>query len=86
LFFKLPENAFHGVVVFAGSAEFKTNLRPRVIHLTELLGFIQQSRETVLDERQMAYVVGPIEMKRLRRSLETDEYHLNCVRMRISRA
>jgi len=37
------------------------------------------------DERQAAYVVGPIEMKRLRRSLETDEYHLNYVRRRISR-
>jgi hypothetical protein len=51
-----------------------------------LLGFVQQPWETVLDERQMAYVVGRIEMKRLRRSLETDEYHLNYVRGRISRA
>jgi hypothetical protein len=40
----------------------------------------------VLDERQMAYVVGRIEMKRLRRSSETDEYHLHCVRRRLSRA
>jgi hypothetical protein len=27
----------------------------------------------------MTYVVGCIEMKRLRRSIETDEYHLNFV-------
>jgi hypothetical protein len=34
----------------------------------------------------MTYVVGRIEMKRLRRSLETDEYHLNLVRQRLARA
>ena len=84
--FKLPESVFHGVVVFTGGAEFKTQLGAQVISLNELLGFVQQPRETVLNERQMAYVVGRIEMKRLRRSLETDEYHLNYVRRRISRA
>ena len=84
--FRLPETAFHGVVVFTGGAEFKTELGPKVIHLNELLEFVQQPRETVLEERQMAYVVGRIEMKRGRRSLETDEYHLNYVRRRVSRA
>jgi hypothetical protein len=34
----------------------------------------------------MAYVVGRIEIKRLRRSLETDENHLNYVRRRLRRA
>lgn len=84
--FKLPDTSFQGLVVFTGDAEFKTQLGPEVIHLHELLGFVQRPWETVLDERQMAYVVGRIEMKRLRRSLETDEYHLNYVRSRISRA
>ena len=37
----------------------------------------QQQRGAVLDERQMAYVVGRIEMKRLRRSLETDEFYFS---------
>jgi len=32
----------------------------------------------------MAYVVGRIEMKRLRRSLETDEYHLNFLRRKLA--
>jgi hypothetical protein len=83
--FKLPESAFVGVVVFTGDAEFKTDLGPNVILLDQLRGFIEQRREKVLDERQMAYVVGRIEMKRLGRSKETDEYHLNYVRSRISR-
>jgi restriction system protein len=84
--FKLPESAFHGVVVFTGGAEFKTEWGAQVIRLNELFGFIQQPWQPVLDERQMAYVVVRIEMKRQRRSLETDEYHLNYVRRRLSRA
>ena len=83
--FKLPESAFHGLVVFTGGAEFKTELGPQVICLNELLGFVQQPWGTVLDQRQIAYVVGRIEMKRLRRSLETDEYHLSCVQRRLKR-
>jgi hypothetical protein len=84
--FKLPESAFIGVVVFTGDADFKSDLGPHVIRLGQLLEFVGQRREAVLDEQKMTYVVGRIEMKRLRRSLETDEYHLNYVRRRISRA
>lgn len=82
--FKLPEGAFIGVVVFTGDAEIKTNAGPNVIQLNQLLDFIEQRREPLLDERQIAYVVGRLEMKRLRRSLETDEYHLNYVRKKVA--
>ncbi len=61
------------MVVFTGEAEFKSDLGPQLIHLAELLEFVGREREKVLDERQMAYVVGCIEMKRLRRSLETKQ-------------
>ena len=84
--FKLPESAFIGLVVFTGDAEFKSDLGPQVIRLGQLLEFVEKRHEAVLDEQKMTYVVGRIEMKRLRRSLETDEYHLNYVRQRISRA
>jgi hypothetical protein len=83
--FTLPESAFIGVVVFTGTAEFKTHLGPNTILLDQLRGFIEQRREKVLDERQMAYVVGRIEMKRHARSAETDEYHINNVRAKMSR-
>ena len=82
--FKLPESAFIGVVVFTGNAELRTDLGPNTMLLNQLLEFIEQRRERILDERQMAYVVGRIEMKRLGRSSETDEYHVNYVRKRIS--
>ena len=83
--FKLPESAFRGVVVFTGSAEFKTDLGPDVIFLDQLMGFIEQKKAKVLDERQITYVVGRIEMKRLGRSSETDEYHLNNIQRKIGR-
>jgi hypothetical protein len=84
--FKLPESAFTGLVVFTGDAEFKSDLGPQVIRLSQLLEFVEHRQGAALDEQKMTYVVGRIEMKRLRRSLETDEYHLNYVRQRISRA
>jgi hypothetical protein len=83
--FKLPGSAFIGVVVFTGDAEFKSDLGPEVIRLSQLLDFVGHRHGAALDEQKMTYVVGRIEMKRLRRSLETDEYHLNYVRQRISR-
>jgi hypothetical protein len=84
--FKLPESAFIGLVVFTGEAEFKSDLGPEVIRLSQLLEFVEHRHGAALDEQKMTYVVGRIEMKRLRRSLETDEYHLNYVRQRISQA
>jgi hypothetical protein len=83
--FKLPESAFISVVVFTGNAEFKTDLGPNTVLLSQLTRFVEQHGEKILDERQMTYVVGRIEMKRLDRSNETDEYHRNHVRSKISR-
>jgi hypothetical protein len=82
--FDLPENHFHSVVVFTGEAEFKSDLGSNVLHLAGLISFLTAERPVVFDERKMTYVVGRIEMKRERRSLETDEYHINHVRDRIA--
>jgi hypothetical protein len=82
--FSLPDNHFHSVVVFTGAAEFKTDLGPNVLQLAGLISFLTAERPVVFDERKMAYIVGRIEMKRERRSLETDEYHLNHIRDRLA--
>lgn len=81
--FTLSEDNFIPVVVFTGDAEFKTDLGCSVMKLDGLIPFLAHERPVVIDERKMAYVVGRIEMKRSRRSLETDEYHINYVRTRI---
>lgn len=83
--FNLPEDNFNSLVVFTGNAEFKSDLGPNVIHLPELIPFLSAERPVIFDERKMAYIVGRIEMKRERRSIETDEYHINYVRQRRAR-
>jgi hypothetical protein len=81
--FTLPEDNFIPLVVFTGNAEFKTDVGQAVVKLPQMLTVLSEERPVVFDEKKMAYVVGRIEMKRLRRSIETDEYHLNFVRRRI---
>jgi len=81
--FNLPNDTFVSVVVFTHDAEFKTDLGPGVVKLHDLLDYLSAERPVQLDERKMAYIVGRIEMKRLRRSIETHEYHLNCARGRV---
>ena len=82
--FTLPNENFFPVVVFTGDAEFKTELGPGVLKLAQLIPSLSLERPHIFDERMMTYIVGRIEMKRLRRSLETDEYHLNSVRRRLA--
>jgi hypothetical protein len=82
--FALPNEVFFPVVVFTGDAEFKSDLGPSVLKLNQLIPSLSLERPQVFDERKMAYIIGRIEMKRLRRSLETDEYHLNSVRRRLA--
>jgi hypothetical protein len=78
--FDLPENHFHSVVVFTADAEFKTDLGPNVVRLAGLIPLLTAKRPVLYDERKMAYIIGRIEMKRERRSVETDEYHINHLR------
>jgi hypothetical protein len=81
--FTLPESAFIPIVVFTGTAEFKTEVGPSVLMLHQLLPELSSERPVVFDEKKMTYIVGRIEMKRLRRSIETDEYHRQSVRRRV---
>lgn len=80
--FNLSADSFCSIVVFTGDAEFRTALGGPVMRLYELTGHLAADRPVLFDERQMTYIVGRIEMKRLRRSIETDEYHINRIRRR----
>ena len=82
--FDLTEDCFHSVVVFTGDAEFKTDLGPKVVQLAGLIPFLSAERPALFDERKIASIIGRIEMKRERRSLETDEYHINRVRSQLA--
>ena len=79
----LSPDAFVPLVVFTGGAEFKSDLGPTVLKLPELIAHLFADRPSLFDQEEMARLVGRIEMARMRRSLETNEYHLNSVRRRI---
>jgi hypothetical protein len=81
--FTLPDDNFIPLVVFTGQAEFKTDVGPGVVKLFDLVRNLNSERPVMFDGKKMAYIVGRIEMKRLRRSIETDEYHMNFVQRRI---
>jgi hypothetical protein len=81
--FSLPEDNFMSVVVFTGNAEFKSDLGPNVVQCDQLIDFLKQQRPVLFDKRKIAYIVGRIEMKRRRWSLETDEYHLESIRRKL---
>ena len=82
--FALPEDNFVGLVVFTGKAEFKTELGKDVMKLEQLIAGLTADRPVTISEQKMTYIVGRIEIKRLERSAETDEYHLNYVRKRVA--
>lgn len=81
--FNLPEAAYFPIIVFSGDSELKSDFGPTVLRLGDLVEYLSADRPVIFDERKMAYIVGRIEMKRIRRSVETDEYHLNSIRQRI---
>src|SRR5665213_2852674 len=72
--FKLDASAFHNLVIFSGQAELKTALGPNVLPLISVPHYFDTVRPMLLDEKTMTYVVGRIEMNRLPRSNEVDEY------------
>lgn len=82
-FFNLPEDTFIPLVVFSGDAELKGDFGPTVFRLPQFVNYLNEYRPVIFDERKMAYIVGRLEMKRKRRSLEMEEYHLSSVRRRV---
>jgi hypothetical protein len=82
--FTLSESDFIPLVVFTGSAEFKTDLGPKVLKLHQLVEALSADRPVLFDEMKLTYIVGRIEMKRLPRSSATDENHREFVRRRIA--
>lgn len=81
---KIDEKVVFPIVVFTSDAEFKADLGPTVFHLSQLAGYLRKDRPTLFDEATLCRLVGTIEMHRLRRSLDTDEYHINHLRKRFT--
>lgn len=81
----LPPSAIKSVVVFVGSAEFKTEVPAGVCTLSGLMDYIRNHSEEVLSLNRVQFSVGRLETARLAVSGETDLEHLQNLERRHGR-
>jgi hypothetical protein len=78
----LPASVFHSVVVFTGSAEFKTPMPPNVTRLGGLSRFIRGMDVPALRQGELPALVERIETGRLAPGRATDEDHVASLKER----
>ncbi|MCE9645279.1 MAG: NERD domain-containing protein [Chloroflexi bacterium] len=71
----IPKEHIHSVVVFTGSAEFKTEIPKNVFYLDQLANHINTFQEDVITTNRMQFCVGRIECTRYQISRKTDVEH-----------
>jgi hypothetical protein len=78
----LDDAHFHSVVVFTGTAEFKTPMPPEVTGLSGLAPYIRSQRTPVFDDARLSGLVAAIESARLAPGRETRAAHVASLRSR----
>jgi hypothetical protein len=78
----LPSDSVKPVVVFAGRAEFKTDIPPGVVTLPRLVEYLRAFDQEVLSLNRIQFCVGRLETARLAISGKTDLEHLQSLRHR----
>lgn len=81
----IPREAIKSVVVFCGSAEFKTDVPEGVLHVNQLDGYIRSHAKQLIELKRMQYAVGCLETERLALSGQTDLEHLESLKRRFRR-
>ncbi len=71
----LPSENIHSLVVFTGSAEFKTQIPDGVCYLDDLPKQIKSFRKDVISENRMQFCVGRLECTRYERTKTTADKH-----------
>ncbi|MBN2738712.1 MAG: NERD domain-containing protein [Spirochaetales bacterium] len=73
----LPSENIHSIVVFTGSAEFKTPMPDNVLYIEQLVRYIRSFGTAVMSANRMEFCVGRIETQRRLISGQTDIEHEN---------
>ena len=81
----LPPSTIKSVVVFVGSAEFKTEVPAGVCTLSGLMAYIRNHTEEALSLNRVQFSVGRLETARLAVSGKTDLEHLQNLERRHGR-
>lgn len=71
----IPQEQVRGLVVFTGTAQFKTEVPPGVIQLAQLESYVDNIRLGSLSENRLQFCVGRLECKRLELTGKTDVEH-----------
>ncbi|MBL8998313.1 MAG: NERD domain-containing protein [Gemmatimonadetes bacterium] len=79
----VPRDAIKSVVVFCGSAEFKTEVPDGVVHVDELVTYLKEHTVELMALNRMQYAVGRLETARLALSGKTDVAHVESLRRRL---
>ncbi len=75
LFDFLPKEQIHSVVVFTGSAQFKTPIPKGVYYLGQLVEFLKTFQDDVISPNRVEFCVGRLECKRYEVTKMTDIQH-----------
>lgn len=78
----LPPEAIRSVVVFTGTAEFKTRIPAGVVRISQLVEHLRDQTEEVMSLNRVQFCVGRIETARLTISGETDVEHVQSLARR----
>ena len=78
----VPPGAIKSVVVFSGSAEFKTEIPQGVIGIGQLAEYIREHTEEVMSLNRQQFCVGRLETSRLAISAKTDVEHIESLARR----
>jgi hypothetical protein len=76
----LPPEAIKSVVVFTGSAEFKTDMPSGVYTLSGLIDHLKSSTEEVMSLNRVQFCVGRLETSRLAITGQTDLEHVKSLK------
>lgn len=78
----LPQEAVKSVVVFCGSAEFKTPMPEGVTAIDDLVEYLELQKAEVMSLNRLQFCVGRLETARLAISGETDVEHIRSLTRR----
>jgi hypothetical protein len=78
----LPPEAIKSVVVFAGKAEFKTEIPQGVVSLSGLIEYLREQTVEVMSLNRVEFCVGRLETARLAISGQTDVEHVQSLERR----
>ncbi len=78
----LPTDAIRSIVVFAGEAEFKTEIPQGVFKVSALVRYLRDQTEEVMSPNRLQFCVGRLETARLAISRQTDVEHVQSLERR----